>query len=530
LSRTKLPAMILKCREKTFMKKSIYLLILFYSPFVLNAEDIVVKSTVKEVIVFLKGASVTNIGTQNLNSGSHDLIFENLSPFIDPGSIQVKGEGNFTILGIKFRTNYLGNQAKPKEIKNLEDSLETLQNKLELIKGQRSAFENEELFLLSHKNIGGTNTGVNANDLEKVANMLRNRLPEIKSKIIEYRAKEKKLNESILIINNQLTELNSNRNRNTGEVVVSILANNSGTAKIKLNYNVSNAGWFPIYDIRAIDSNSAVNLEYRAMIFQNTGDDWKSVKLTLSTGNPTLNGEKPDLQPWWIEYFDAYQNKKRSESLGYKPQNREQAAPSVAQSLQKEETAADYAYSYTTEKESQTNFNYEISIPYDIPSDGKEHSVIIKSYSIPAKYKYYSVPKIDKDAFLIARISGWEQYNLISGEANVFFEGTFVGKSFLNTAVTNDTLEVSLGRDKNIVVTREILKDLSEKKFIGNSKKETKTYEIHVRNKKNKDIEIQIEDQLPLSRNQDMEIEINELSEGILYKDNGLVTWNLKGV
>jgi uncharacterized protein (TIGR02231 family) len=511
------------------MQKNIFLLIALSVSFFSKADELKVKSNIKEVTVFLNGAAVTSTGTQNISSGSHELVFENLSPFIDINSIQAKGEGNFTILGVKFRTNYLGNQPKPKEIKNLEDTLESLQNRLELIKGQRSAYENEEAFLLAHKNIGGANTGVSSADLEKVANMLRARLPDLKAKIIDSKTKEKKLNEEISKVSKQLGEINAGRNKNTGEVVVSVFSKTAGTAKVFLTYNVSNAGWVPIYDIRATDSNSPVKLDYRAQVFQNTGDDWKNVKLSLSTGNPSVSGTKPELNPWWISYYDPYRTKTRSEAMqGRSP------APSAAPQREAMELSvqsdakADYSSDYTNVSEGQTNFLYEISIPYDIPSDGKEHAVSVQSYNIPAVYKYYSVPKIDPDAFLVARISGWEQYNLLSGEANVFFEGTFVGKSFLNTIFTSDTLDISLGRDKSVIVTRELLKDLSEKRFFGNNKKESRSYEISVRNKKSKEIEIEIEDQVPLSRNHDLEVEITELSGGNYKKESGLVTWSLK--
>ncbi len=175
--------------------------------------------------------------------------------------------------------------------------------------------------------------------------------------------------------------------------------------------------------------------------------------------------------------------------------------------------------------EGQTNLEFNIKIPYDIPSDNKQYTINIQDYSLPAHYEYYCAPKLDRDAFLIARITGWEDYNLLSGEINLFFEGTYVGKSQLNVRNTNDTLELSLGRDKGIVVTRVKMKDFTEEKTIGSNKRVTRAWEITVRNTKKQAIDLRLEDQLPVSMNKDIEVEPLDYSGGKYNKQTGLITW-----
>ena len=143
-------------------------------------------------------------------------------------------------------------------------------------------------------------------------------------------------------------------------------------------------------------------------------------------------------------------------------------------------------------------------------------------------YSYYCAPKIDNDAFLLAKITGWDKYNLISGDANIFFEDTYVGKSYLNTISTNDTMDISLGRDKNVTVTRTKLVDFCEKKVIGLNKKETSTYEISIRNKKKDAIEIIVEDQIPLSSNNEIVVEATETGKAEYDKVTGKLMWKLK--
>ena len=180
----------------------------------------------------------------------------------------------------------------------------------------------------------------------------------------------------------------------------------------------------------------------------------------------------------------------------------------------------------TVEKQEATTTSYDIDLPYTIPNDGKYNAVEIKEVNTPATYQYYVTPKLDRDAFLTAQVTNWEQYNLLSGEANLFFEGTYLGKTYLNTQNTNDTLNISLGRDKNVVVTRTKLNDFTKKGFLSNKRTDSRGFEIAIRNKKSQAINIIVEDQLPLSVNKDIEIE-NEAKEAELDKTTGKLTWKL---
>ena len=119
----------------------------------------------------------------------------------------------------------------------------------------------------------------------------------------------------------------------------------------------------------------------------------------------------------------------------------------------------------STQVEKQTTVNFEIKIPYSIPSDNKNYMVDMATYDLPAMYQYYSIPKVNDDAFLLAKIINWEQYNLLAGEANVFFEDTYVGKSLLNAQSMSDTLNISLGIDKKVSVTREKKTDFTSRQL-----------------------------------------------------------------
>lgn len=175
--------------------------------------------------------------------------------------------------------------------------------------------------------------------------------------------------------------------------------------------------------------------------------------------------------------------------------------------------------------ENQTTVDFEIDIPYTINSDNKSYAVEMIKYNLPANYQYYAIPKVEKEAYLIANINNWEEYSLLEGEANIFFENTFVGKTILDTRFTSDTLQVSLGRDKNVNVNREKVTDFTSKKFVGTKKEQSRVWKISVKNNKSKSINMIVLDQVPVSRLEEIKVDILELSKGKLNTDTGEIKW-----
>jgi uncharacterized protein (TIGR02231 family) len=160
-------------------------------------------------------------------------------------------------------------------------------------------------------------------------------------------------------------------------------------------------------------------------------------------------------------------------------------------------------------------------------NDGKVYVVEIKNYSVPATYQYYAVPKLDKDAFLTAQIPNWQDLNLMDGELNLFFEGAFLGKSILDLRKASDTLEVSLGRDKGIVIERKNLKEYTSKQLLSNFKTETRAYQITVKNNKNAPIRLILQDHFPTSPNKDITIDNKEATGANIDEKTNIITWKL---
>ena len=518
------------------MKKITLLTTILLTTFMqLQSQDnaTIVNTAISNVTVFLRGAEIQREGSVTLKTGAQQIIFENLPQDINPQSIQVSGTGNFTILGVSHKINYLKPAEKSKEVEDLEKSLKDLQDNIALQQYLHSNLEEESEMLKKNGSIGGTQTGVNIEDLKKFADFFRSRLAELTKSKLEISLKLREMKTEETRIHNQLQSLKAVSQKVTSSIVVEVTAPLAAQAKFSVTYLVYSAGWSASYDLRAVDVNTPVELTYKANVYQSTGEEWKNIKPVFSTSNPTVNNTKPELNPWYLSFYTPapvsnYQSfnamplakKEISDERSYEVME-------VAEMLMESPVVALSTADLTTIQENQTSVEFVVDVPYTIPSDGQTHAVELAKHSLPAVYEYYAVRKLDKDVFLLAKITGWEKLNLLSGQANVFFEGKFVGESNIETRQTDDMLTLSLGRDKNITITRIRKRDYAEKQFLGSNVTETREWDLTVHNKKKQPITIIVEDQIPISTEKEIKVEDVNISNAIKDADTGKLTWKL---
>ncbi|MCC6684457.1 MAG: DUF4139 domain-containing protein [Bacteroidia bacterium] len=491
-----------------------------------NETEQKVNAPVQLVVVYLNGAQVTRDWKGNLNAGTHRLLFSNLSPAINAQSIQANVEGNITILSVQYRVNHLRNQEKTPEIIAMEDSLEITSFKLELVKGKKRAYEEEKSMILSNKSIGGHNNGVQIAELEDGADFFRKRMMTIAEEWLNLSKEERRLQTIIDNLNNHLEDFNQQKNTPSHEVVVTIKCETAMNAHMQLSYFTSAASWEPFYDVRVKNTQSPVQLFYKARIVQRSNEEWKQVKIKLSTGNPTINGTRPVLNPYFLDYY-ANIPQKSYKKLANEADDVSSSAPSFRGA--REDGTAYYIDGVrvtggTTVNQTASNIEFDIANPYTITPDGNPQTVDIRTVDLQAKYGYIVTPKLDKDAFLVARIIGDNNLYNLRGAANIYFEGTYVGQTEINPGAT-DTLELSLGRDKRISVERVQVKEFSSKSKVGGNIKESSTWEITIRNSKKEPIEILIEDQIPVSQNKDITVEATNTGNAQYNTETGKLSW-----
>lgn len=515
---------------------------LFQSSF-LQATPLQTTTNIEKVTVYQQQAKVTRKAQIAIPAGASDILLKDLSSKVDAQSLQVSINDGIKILSATFQIDYLNDPKKSARLENLEDSLAMLQFDLDWVVRQIEVYQSEEkLMEMNSQKVGTETKGLSAQDLKEVMNFYRKQLMDIKKERLKLDRDKKKLQESVGRIQQQLRQVRAEKTKAVGEVLLKVNAKTPTTAKIEFSYIVQEAGWKPVYDIRAANIEEPLTLSYKANIFQHTGQDWKNVDLTVSTGNPSKSNNRPILSPNYLAFVQPY-NSYYSGAAKLKKENETQLLNSMQVPTNKDMARSrdnlglmDGAEILETEEEkvedvvlnqNQLNLSFEVTLKQDIPTDGQYHLVDLKDYKVKAEYDYHSVPKLDEGAFLLAKITDWGNLNLLAGNANIFFDDTYIGQSFINPVTTADTLLLSFGRDEQIQVKRSELNDLSETNFLGNKKTETKTYEISVRNNKSTTAHIEILDQVPISQNEDIEVKLLD-KDGAEYTEKyGKLLWRL---
>lgn len=504
---------------------------------------------VKSATVYFNAAELSQTASVNLPVGTSEIVIKNVADYLNESTVQIGAPNSVTVLSVQFTQNYISeyeiDETNP-VIKKVRDSISLAQK--ELKKVQIEMYSNQQAIALldANQNVGGANTGMNVAELVKLVDYYKAKRTELDNVIVALQEKETKLNKRLKNLNDKLEINTKNEEKNSkGKLIVQVMSDIAGAANLEINYITNNASWTPFYDLRAENISSPINMMYKAQVVQNTGIDWKKVNLTLSSGNPNQNNQAPLLNAWFLRYsqndddyaYEYYRGKDLKEK--FNAQNVIQRIDANGRTYNDTLSAGvdqyeNYNYSnesisdYTNIQETQLSISFDIDIPYDILSNGKPHSVALKEIKLPATYKYYTVPRMEKDAFLLAEINDYSKYNLLPGEANIIFEGLYVGKTVINPGQTSDTLNLSMGRDKKISIKREKVVDKSGTKFLSSKKEQTFTFDITVRNNKKEAVNLMLKDQYPLSTDKEIEIEVLERDGAKENKETGILTWTLK--
>lgn len=493
-------------------------------------------SKITDVTVFRNYAKETRLANTTVPEGNSEIIISNISTFLDENSLQVATKGNVKILSVSSRLNYLTDKTKSAQVIKLNDSVEILNDEIDWQSQQYYSYQDELKILDENKKLSNDKTVYTAAQVKELAELYRVRSIELRKYMYDLTKKQKAGREKITRIKQQIAELNGNQSTTVKEIVLKVNAKAAGAVSFKCSYIVTNAYWTPIYDIRAKNNNSPLQLDCRAKVVQNTGYDWKDVKLTLSTANPSAKHDRPILYPIYVDFFqpDYYQYKmKKSANYGENQMMNMAMAPAkvdIARAYDKEELDEGMKADdkNVTIEEGEMAVEYNIETLQDVESDNKEHIVAIQEIEMPALYSYHTVPKLDMTAYLLARVTDWSKYNLLAGEANIFFDDNYVGKSYLNPNVSADTLLISLGRDEKINVKRVKLNDYSAKKLLSGNIRETKAFETTIKNNKNTAIEIELLDQYPISKNSQIEVTLEDANGATVTTEYGKLLWKLK--
>jgi uncharacterized protein (TIGR02231 family) len=477
-----------------------------------------VSSKVTEVTLYPNKARESRTGKITISqTGEQEIIFRDISRYIDAQSIQVSITG-VNILSVSTRVNYLGKKTDQAQMKVWKDSLQNIQDQRAWLQEKLAVAQGELKLYEQNLSIGGDQTSLYPKAVEELATLYRSKTLKIREQIFQLKKEDKSLEESIQKLQAQINAAGPN-NQPVQEIVVKTNANKVGQFDFQVNYMVSQAGWTPMYDIYSKSLAQPLQLKMKAQIVQQTGYDWENVKLTLSTAQPQQNQKMPE---WSTEYIDFKQE------IQYV---RKSAAPMMraeSKSLKDEVAGVGYIEEEPIQLvETSTAQLYQIPRSQNIASSNESKFVDISEVEMPALYKYESVPKKDLSIYLVAKVPQWESYNLLNGKANIFFEDTYVGQIYLDAKSVNDTLNISLGKDELVYIDRKSINDYTSKKLIGSNKREDKIIEISIKNNKKSSVDIVVNDQIPVSRQKDIEVTLNDSDKANYTSENGKLEWNL---
>ncbi|MBN2663397.1 MAG: mucoidy inhibitor MuiA family protein [Bacteroidales bacterium] len=524
------------------MKRFNLLVFIILAPFLFyaqNVKDLSFSADINSAKIYLNNAELTRTKSVRLSAGQNKLIFTGLSPLVDDKSVRISIDNNTVdILMISTSTNYLVDDNKKPAISKLQDSIVLITAKLQNYSDLLDAYKIERDLLLTNKSIGGQDNGVSIQELKETADYYRVRILDINTKVSDINRKVSDLQKDKNRIQSQLNVLNAQSSYIRKEVTVLLETDVALTTNIELKYLVNNAGWSPVYDIKAISTDEPITLIYRAKVFNNTAIDWSNIDITLSTNDANLDNAKPQLTPWYIQASSPI----ISTGSSGRYYNKASATPQVYQQSNVANLDDNFGYdnadgvggvgdNSTMVYDAAVpvlSYEFEIDKKYSIPADDMPYLVDISEEQLPATYKHFAVSKLDPGVFLIARIVGWESLNLIDGPANIFYAGSYIGKSFISTGTVKDTLDVSLGRDSKVIVNMKKLNNYSSTQFIGNKKTTTFAYQFEIKNNHQSPITLEISDQIPISQSDDVEVKMIEVSGGDVNITTGEVVWLLQ--
>ncbi|VEI71731.1 Uncharacterized conserved protein [Serratia fonticola] len=440
-------------------------------------------------------------------------------------------DNGVVVQSFSIKLDFLTEHVSP-EVEQLTKQIDDEVREQSKLNVQREVIQAQLAVLESNRALGSEKEGASVEQVNQMLELVSRRMSEVLLADIEIKEKIAAIDKNIEKLKSQLDEAQQKTGQTVNQVVVKFYTAKAVTSNVKLSYVIPDAGWVPTYDVRVNSITQPVKLSYKANVFQNSGINWDKVNLTLSSGNPSEGAQAPKLQPWYLDFYQDYSSSKMARSIPRPAPAPVAEMAAGANAPELDGAMAPRAKSslsdYVVTDAGGVNTRFSISLPYNIASDGKGHSVTIKDVDVQGDYRYVVVPKIEPDAFLQVQLKDWEQLNLLPGKSSIFFEGSFVGQGYINIAEAKETLDLSLGRDKKIIVNRENGKQLTSKaEFFGNSVSQQYSFVTSVKNTRKEPIKLVVMDQMPLSR--DSAITIDGLKyDGASYdKDTGNVQWAL---
>lgn len=487
------------------------------------------QSTLKvtEATVYLRGAKVTGNSQVKLTKGKNFVRIQDLPIDINVHTLNVKFPKNVDMMSITpQRQTFKPSDPHPDQDKLYKEK-DAINNEMELLNIKIRTLQAEKGILDNNKQIVSHDKQTNVEQLKQLTEFYAKKALEIDTQIFQLNQQKGKLQQKVNDINTRLQEIKPMQKILGYDVVLELDSPVEQTAEIFLSYLVDNAGWIPSYDVRAQTLKKSVELTYKGKIYQNTGQDWNNIKLSVSSYRPNLNTQRPILHSMYVMEFqpEVYRPVPMSDAQGRVSNAYQTVEKKERDNYNAEEIAFAEPAAWIATNESHLSVIYELNKKHTIASSNESQHVLLDKRDIDAEYVYHSVPALTNEVHLLAKIKNWNELNLMGGEAFLFLGDNFVGKTVINSQYANDEFPIALGTDERIVVKRTRLQDESKTKKAGKDEIGIHRYEIVYKNNLTFEITLEILDQLPITQDDRIQITDGQYGNAEHNETSGALLW-----
>jgi uncharacterized protein (TIGR02231 family) len=496
-----------------------------------------------EVTVYTDRALVTRRGTVALTGNERKLAIASIPATLDTESVRATGAGTVAVqlLGVRTETVF-SSEPVADGIAELTQQIQELQTQRRAINDKITARKIQLKFVegLSEKSVGFFSSSiakqqVGLNETGELLNFLGTNYLKYVSAIAQHERQQHKLDNQIQALKQNFQQVMTSHSQQSFNIIVAIEPSGSGNFELEISYVVMGARWTPLYDLRVNTTNNQINLNYLAEVNQNTGEDWTGVALTLSTAKPGMGTLPPKLEPWFIDTVHPKFAQTPEFMRTRSPQTAEPdraAAPerafammALSDAAAAPESIAAQTATATVSKEGGT-VSFQVGGNTKIPSDGTPHKVMVFRENYPFKPEYIAVPRLVSFAYLQAVVvNPLTGATLLPGKANIFRDNSFVGTVQLENISPGQEYKVNLGIDERLKIERELVERQVDKKLIGQQRRMSYAYRLNVTNLQQVQVHLTLQEQLPVSRNEQIKVRLTLTNPKIVAGEMGLLEW-----
>ena len=502
-----------------------------------DLKQITAPSRITAVTVYADRALTTRSATLPLKPGSYLIAFKSLPVLIQDDSIRVEGKGSAkaTIVGLEVKRVFL-EQSDEKRAKELDEEIRSLERRLGTIDSKKAGLSSQKAFLesirvawgdrISKELAIGRPTSVELSDASSFVGTAVTKVEELNR---DADIEKKSIKDKIDALRRQRDASTGSLRKEAKSVEVVVEITREGNLTLDLATVISQTGWQPSYDVRLSPDTKTAALTFRAMVRQQTGEDWKNIDLTLSTARPATGGAPPELYPWRISFFRPQPPMAAPMVMSSrvpdmaKKSARMQAESFKSDDLLEEESPAAFVTAQASEE--QSSISFRIPRPLDIPSDGTLHGTVVAIEQLPVSIEYLALPKLSPHVFLKSEIVNRATYPLLPGKVNTFAGNTYIGSSQLKKVAAGEKFDLFFGTDDQVTVKREEQKQQKEAGVLSKNKVSYR-YHIELNNFRKESLTLTLCDQLPIPGDEEIKVLLDEPSiKPDEVKSDGTITW-----